>query len=335
MKARRGVQTITAPPADDNLPPGCGLRRFATVEFRDILSHLKRYKEEIAMVSVKRVGNSFVAEVSDVDLSRDLSAETWQQLHDAYLEHKVLYFHDQQLAAKQLCRFGERFGEIVPHTIRRFWHEDDSRITVLSNRVEYGKPKGIKDAGSFWHSDWSYLERLANVTMLYAVEIPTEGGDTLFCDLAAAYDALSPAMKERLASLKYVCQYRYHKDRNHPESRWQIMSDEERAESPERTRPIIRTHPETGRKSIFVFDGVTGGVKNIVGMSEANSDDLLAELYEHTKQPQFQHRYEWRGADDLLMWDNRCTMHAATTADLPPTHIRELHRISTLGSIPA
>jgi taurine dioxygenase len=329
------VQTITAPPAADNPPHDCGLRRFATVEIRDILPHLKRHEDEFAMVSVKRVGDSFVAEVSDVDLSLDLPAETWRQLHDAYLEHKVLYFHDQQLAAKQLCRFGERFGEIVPHTIRRFWHEDDSRITVLSNRIEYGKPKGIKDAGSFWHSDWSYLERPANVTMLYAVEIPEEGGDTLFCDLAAAYDALSPAMKERLASLEYVCQYRYHKDRSHPESRWQIMTDEERAESPERTRPIIRTHPETGRKSIYVFDGVTGGVKYIVGMSEADSDDLLAELYEHTKQPQFQYRYEWRGAGDLLMWDNRCTMHAATTADLPPTHIRELHRISTLGSIPA
>lgn len=287
------------------------------------------------MVSVERVGGSFVATVEGIDLGRGLDEATWGIVHAAYLEHKVLYIPGQSLDAKQLCAFGERFGEIVPHTIRQFWHEEDPRITILSNRLEYGKPKGIKDAGSFWHSDWSYLERPANVTMLYAIEIPPAGGDTLFCDLAAAYDALTPEMQERLDGLRYICQYRYHRDRDHRESRWRIMTEEERAESPERSHPVIRIHPETGRKSIFVFDGVTGGIKGIAGMDEAESDALLEELYAHTKAPRFHYHHKWRGAGDLLMWDNRCTMHAATTADLPPTHIRELHRISTLGTVPA
>jgi taurine dioxygenase len=287
------------------------------------------------MISVKRVGKSFVARVDGIDLGRDLNAESWDLIRRAYRDHKVLFFRNQSLTAKQLCDFGQEFGEIIPHTIRKFWHEEEPRITVLSNRVEYGKPKGIKDAGSFWHSDWSYLEQPANATMLHAIEIPEEGGDTLFCDLTAAYDALTPAMKQRLDGLQYRCQYRFHRDRNHPESRWRIMTDEERAESPERIRPLIRTHPETGRKSIFVFEGVTAGIKGIIGMDEADSDALLAEIYEHCKQPQFHYRYEWAGAGDLLMWDNRCTMHAATTAALPPSQIRELHRISTLGSVPA
>lgn len=258
------------------------------------------------MVSVERVGTSFVARVDGIDLGRDLDDETWDEIRRAYRNHKVLFFHKQSLTAKQLCDFGEAFGEIIPHTIRKFWHAEEPRITVLSNRIEYGKPKGIKDAGSFWHSDWSYLERPANATMLYAIEIPAEGGDTLFCDLTAAYDALTPAMKQRLDGLQYRCQYRFHRDRNHPESRWRIMTEEERAESPERVRPLIRTHPETGRKAIYVGSHT----ESFDGMTDEESDPIIKYLMEHTHRPEFVCRVRW-DVNTLVFWDNRCCQHCA------------------------
>ncbi|MDH3602504.1 MAG: TauD/TfdA family dioxygenase [Candidatus Tectomicrobia bacterium] len=285
--------------------------------------------------SIDRIGGTFVAEVRGIDLAHDLDdAATWKLIHQAYLNHKVLIFRNQDLTSEQFCTFGERFGEIEPHTIRKFWHPDHPGITILSNRTEYGRPKGIRDAGSYWHSDYSYRKRPANVTMLYALEVPEEGGDTLVADLAAAYDALTPQMQERLAGLCYRGQYRWHKDRNHPESMWQLLTPEERAQNPEVDHPVVRTHPETGQRSIFVFPSYGAGIKGIVGWAEAESEALLQTLYDHVTDARFQYRFKWPGPGTVLLWDNRCTMHAATTNVLPPDHFRTLYRISTIGDIP-
>ncbi len=290
--------------------------------------------ENSISLSIKPLSDTFVAEIHGLDLAQELDDTTWAEIHQAYLDHKVLIFHDQSLSAKQYCTFGKRFGEIEPHTIRRFWHPDNPGITILSNRTEYGRPKGTRDAGSYWHSDYSYRKRPANVTMLYALEVPAEGGDTLVADLAAAYAALSPEMQNRLAGLSYRGQYRWHKDRNHPESMWQLLTPEEREKNPEVDHPVVRTHPETGAASLFVFPSYGAGIKGIVGLPEAESETLLQTLYDHVTDTRFQYRFKWPGPGTILLWDNRCTMHAATTNVLAPDQFRTLHRISTVGEVP-
>lgn len=284
-------------------------------------------------VSIERRGDSFVADVRGVDLNA-LDEPTWQIIHQAYLDHKVLVFQDQDLDPARYCAFGARFGEVVPHTLRKFRHADYPEIMILSNRTAYGMPKGIRDAGSFWHSDWCYRTEPANATMLYSLEVPDEGGDTLFADLSAAYEALAPAMQKQLATLRYRCQYRWSRDRTDPESRWQLLTPEERAENPEVEQPVVRTHPETGRPSLFVFPGIGPGIKGIVGIEQAESEALLQTLYDHITEARFQYRFKWPGAGTLLLWDNRCTMHSATTRALPADKFRTLYRISTLGDAP-
>jgi alpha-ketoglutarate-dependent taurine dioxygenase len=149
-------------------------------------------------ITVRRIGPGFAADISGVDLSTPLSGDNWERIDQAFLEHKVIAFHDQALSATEFHAFGERFGTIEPYTVEMYRHAERPGIPLLSDRTELGRPKGIKDAGSHWHSDYSYKAVPAKATMLYALETPDEGGDTLFGDLAAAYQALPEATKASL-----------------------------------------------------------------------------------------------------------------------------------------
>ncbi len=284
-------------------------------------------------LTVTQIGPGYVAEIGDVDLARPLDDTTWDAIHRAYLEHKVIAFHGQALSAARFYEFGSRFGPVEPHTLSAYHHPDEPGITILSNRIHRGKPKGIRDAGSHWHSDYSYKKVTANATLLHALEIPDEGGDTVFADMTAAYEALPAETRARIDGLKARHQYRWHRDRGHPESRWTLISAAERRATPTIVHPVVRSHPETGRKSVFVFPGVSTGVKDIVGMEPAESDALLQTLFEHCTQDRFQFRYKWR-VGDLVIWDNRAVMHHATTSQLPPDRHRTLYRINTTGTIP-
>ena len=284
-------------------------------------------------MNVKRLGDTFFAEVEGIDVARDLDAGNWAELHDAYLSHQVLVLHDQSMTAAQFYELGERFGPVEPHTVSMYHHEEFAGITVLSNRTEMGRPKGIRDAGSNWHSDYSYKHVPANATMLYALEVPEDGGDTIFADLAAAYDALPEKKKQQLDGLQVRQQYRWSRDQSHPESRWLLLNDTERGKTPEVIHPLVRTHPETGRKGLFISAAVSTGVKDIIDMDAAESEALLDELFAHTDEPRFQVRFKWK-AGDLVIWDNRTLMHKATTDVLPPESFRTLYRINTTGSVP-
>ncbi|MGB0553911.1 MAG: TauD/TfdA dioxygenase family protein [Alphaproteobacteria bacterium] len=284
-------------------------------------------------MNVKRLGDTFFAEVDGIDVARDIDAGNWAELHDAYLSHQVLILHDQSMTAAQFYELGERFGPVEPHTVSMYHHEEFAGITVLSNRTEMGRPKGIRDAGSNWHSDYSYKQVPANATMLYALEVPEDGGDTIFADLAAAYDALPEKKKQQLDGLQVRQQYRWSRDQSHPESRWLLLNDTERGKTPEVIHPLVRTHPETGRKGLFISAAVSTGVKDIIDMDAAESEALLDELFAHTDEPRFQVRFKWK-AGDLVIWDNRTLMHKATTDVLPPESFRTLYRINTTGSVP-
>lgn len=284
-------------------------------------------------VTVERLADTFVARVGGVDLAR-MDDATWAEVHRAYLDHKVLLFRGQRFTPQELIAFSARFGPVEPHTVRMYRHEEAPGITILSNRVEMGRPKGIRDAGSHWHSDYSYRAVPANVTILYALEVPEEGGDTIVCDLQAAWETLPEDVKRRADGRMQRIEYRWTRDPEHPESRWKLLSEDERRETPEVIHPVVRTHPETGRKALFVFSGLTSGVKGIVDLDEAESDELLGLLFAHAEQERFQYRVKWAGAGDVLLWDNRCTMHRATTDALPPDKPRTLWRVNTLGDRP-
>ena len=284
-------------------------------------------------VSARPLSDGFAAEISALDLSQDLDLESWRALYRAFLDYKVLAIRGQSLTAAQFHRLGEHFGPVEPHTVAVFHHPERDGITVLSNRVEMGRPKGIRDAGSHWHSDYSYKAVPAKATLLYALEVPEEGGDTLFADLQAAYEALPPEIKSQVTGRFVRHQYRWSRDPNDPESRWRLLSEDELEKTPEVIHPLVRVHPETGAKSLFAFPGITSGVKGIIGFSQEKSDGLLASLYRHCAQPQFQIRYRWR-VGDVVLWDNRGTMHCATTDQLPPDSYRTLWRINTTGSAP-
>lgn len=285
-------------------------------------------------MTVERLADTFVARVGGADLAK-LDDAAWAEVHRAYLDHKVLLFRGQRFTPQELIAFSERFGPVEPHTVRMYRHAEAPGITILSNRVEMGRPKGIRDAGSHWHSDYSYRAIPANVTILYALEVPEEGGDTIVCDLQAAWESLPEDVKRRVDGRMQRIEYRWTRDREHPESRWKLLSEDERRETPEVVHPVVRTHPETGRKALFVFSGLTSGVKGIVDTDEAESDELLGLLFAHAEQDRFQYRVKWTAPGDVLLWDNRCTMHRATTDVLPPDKPRTLWRVNTLGDRPA
>jgi taurine dioxygenase len=237
------------------------------------------------------LAKTFGVELTGLDLSRELNDVSWARLRRVYLESKVVAIPSQALTAPQFAAVAERFGVIEPHVVSMFHHEDAPGITVLSNRMEMGRPKGIRDAGSHWHSDYSYKSIPAEATLLYALEVPEDGGDTLFADLSAAYDALPDETKKRLERRSVRHQYRWHRDQNHPEARWLLLSEQERAATPPVVHPLVRRHPETGAKSIYAFPGITSGVVGIEDMPAAESDALLESLYAHCAHERFQFRY--------------------------------------------
>ena len=284
-------------------------------------------------MEVRRIGETFFAEVDDVDVSKGFDAAEWQAFYDAYLEHQVLVLHGQTLSAAQFHALGERFGLVEPHTVSMYHHDEFKGITVLSNRTEMGRPKGIRDAGSSWHSDYSYKPVPANATLLYALEIPDAGGDTIFADLAAAYSALSDEKKASLEGLRVRQQYRWSRDKAHVEARWNLLNETEREKTPEVVHPLVRTHPETGRKGLFISNAVSTGIKDILDLAPDASQSLIDELFAHTDDPRFQVRHKWQ-VGDLVIWDNRTLMHKATTDVLPPDKFRTLYRINTTGTAP-
>jgi len=179
--------------------------------------------------------------------------------------------------------------------------------------------------GAHWHSDDSYQPVPCSLTILYGVEVPPTGGDTQFTNMYAAYDALPAATKERIAPLKVVHAY----NSSRKGTRIATLSGAEQEKVPGAVHPLVRTHPETGRRALYLNPN---RMEQIVGMSRAESDRLLDELIAHATQPQFQYRHKWRRGD-ILIWDNRCTMHKAN-ADYPDGAKRLMQRIIVQGTVP-
>lgn len=257
---------------------------------------------------------SFGAEILDVDLPEDLDDSTFSAIEKTFNDSSVVLFREQRITDGQHVRFSRRFGKLEVHVLREFVKPAHPELYVLSNIVENGKPVGIKDAGNYWHTDLSYTKAPSRGSIMYALEVPhgDDGeslGDTQFASTAAAYDALPEDMKKRLEGLKAVHRFwdRYARERRIAGDDV-VISDERRAQTPDVIQPVVRTHPFTGRKCIYVNDGFTIG---IVDLPQQESDALLQELFAHCTRPEFVYRHKWR-VGDVVMWDNCATLHRAT-----------------------
>lgn len=269
------------------------------------------------------------AEVLGLDLSRPVEADDFARIHRAHLDHHLLVFRSQRITPAQQIAFSRRFGPLQIHVLRQFQLAGHPEILVVSNVVENGQPIGLGDAGHFWHSDLSYKERPSLGSMLHAQELPAEGGDTLFANMHTAWDSLPAHLKRavdgRRAEHTYLKQYEALRQR----SPWRPkLTDDQLAEVQPVLHPVVRTHPETGRKALFVSEHFT---TRIDGLPDDESRELLDALFAHSVRPEHVYRHVWQ-AHDMVFWDNRSLMHLAAGC---PDHLRRrLNRTTIEGDLP-
>ncbi|MCD9120710.1 TauD/TfdA family dioxygenase [Cupriavidus sp. UGS-1] len=269
------------------------------------------------------------AEVVGLDLSQPLSDADFARIHRAHLDHHVLVFRDQRITPDQQTAFSRRFGPLQIHVLHQFQLAGHPEILIVSNVLKDGKPIGLGDAGHFWHSDLSYKEKPSLGSLLHAQELPAEGGDTLFANQHLAWETLPAELKRavegRQAEHTYLARYAELQQR----SPWRPnLTAEQIAQVKPVLQPVVRTHPETGRRALFVSEHFT---TRIVGLPEDESRALLDALFAHSVKPEFVYRHRWQ-PHDLVFWDNRSLLHLA--AGCPADQRRVMYRTTIEGDIP-
>ena len=297
------------------------------------------------MISIRKTGRQLGAEILGADLSRALDDEAFARVSRAFFEHQVVVFRDQKLTPDQQIAFTRRFGELEHHVRKEHRLEGHPEILIVANVLdERGAAIGVQDAGRFWHSDLSYKRAPSLLSALYALEVPVRDGrvlgSTSFASAAAAYDGLPADEQKRLQGLRNVHSYRYYRGRNAEAQKEEqrrglrvvqehVLSEEQLKSVPDVEAPVVRTHPVTGRKCLFVNEAHTS---RIAGLPEDEGAALLARLCAHIVRPEFRYEHEWR-AGDLLMWDNVSVQHKANfDYDLPLRRV--MHRTTVRGSVP-
>ena len=281
-------------------------------------SHQSAQSIQPQAFEVRRLSPHIGGEVTGLDLSLPLAPETFAALRTAWLEHQVLVFRDQKLTDDDQVRFARYFGTPVGS---RSMQQANPHVMLISNIRENGKVIGqLPDGELQFHADSVFLEKPLMGAILHSVEVPASGGNTKFASTYAAYDALSREDKRRLSGMTAVNAFDY---------ATQVRTGRfDTSTGPHWTHPVIRTHPETGRKGIFVNRLMT---QHIVGLPLAESDALLARLWELCERPAHIYEHVWR-VGDVIMWDNRCTQHART--DFPEGERRLLRRVGIEGDKP-
>lgn len=269
------------------------------------------------------------AEITGLDLNRGLSDADFARIRRAHLDHHVVAFRGQRITPRQHIDFSRRFGTLMIHVLHQFHLADHPEILIISNIVENGQPVGLGDAGKEWHSDISYKPLPSLGSLLHAQELPAEGGDTLFANMHLAYDALPAHLHKVIEGRKAVHSYLARYKRLQTQDGWRpTLSAEQIAQVQEVEHPIVRTHPGTGRKALFVSEGFT---THIVGLPEYESRQVLGEIFVHSVKPEFVYRHKWQ-SHDLLFWDNRSLIHLAGGT---PDHLRrKLYRTTIEGDAP-
>ncbi|MCO8168598.1 TauD/TfdA family dioxygenase [Pseudomonas sp. 21LCFQ02] len=278
---------------------------------------------------VRPLSGNVGAEIVGLDLSRSLNDSDFARVHKAHLDHHLVVFRDQRITPQQQIDFSRRFGVLQIHVLKQFLLANHPEILIVSNIVEDGQPIGLGDAGKFWHSDLSYKELPSLGSMLYAQELPSEGGDTLFADMHKAWETLPEHLRKAVEGRKAVHSYTARYRDGHNAENWRpTLTPEQLAQVVEVAHPVVRTHPENGRKALFVSENFT---THIVGVLEDESRQILAEVYAHSTRPENVYRHQWQD-NDMVFWDNRSLIHLATGC---PAHLRRrLHRTTIQGTAP-
>ncbi len=277
---------------------------------------------------VRPLGDRFGVEVTGLDLSAGIRPDEMAALRRQFHDSQLMVIRGQNIEPRRFLWFARHFGRPQPHIAAHLRHKEVPEILPLSNIFVDDKPIGIFDGAAFWHQDMAYEDVASNATIVHAIETPDRGGDTLFADMWAAYDALEPGMRERISGL--VARHRYG-NRADEDYRTRAKAMELTAEEQRRVHdvyhPLVLAHPVTGRRALY---GVASTSRGIRGLEDAEARALLDALGRHASQDRFvqAHRYQ---VGDIVLWDNFSLMHKATPIDRAngPETRRYLHRIST------
>jgi taurine dioxygenase len=273
------------------------------------------------MIEARRISGALGAELHGVDLSAPLSEGQVREIRDAFLEHVVVFFRDQPLSPAQFMAFAQRLGEPVEYPMVK-------GLEGFPKIIEVKKLEHERAAfGAIWHSDTAYLEKPPMASMLLAREVPPVGGDTLFANMYLAYEALSEGLKRSLSNLRAINTSAKADVSKTREDR--IRTDGTGRSDFAATHPVVRTHPETGRKALYVNSGHTA---SFAGWTEEESAPLLQYLFSHQTRPEFTCRFSWRPGS-IALWDNRCAQH--NPVNDYHGYRRVMHRITLAGDVPA
>lgn len=293
------------------------------------LRHAERADAFFQDFDVRPLPGGLGAEIVGLDLAQPLGDDDFARVHRAHLDHHVVVFRDQRITPQQHIDFSRRFGKLMIHVLHQYHLPGHPEVLIVSNIIEQGRPVGLGDAGKYWHSDISYKPLPSLGSLLHAQELPAEGGDTLFADMHKAYETLPLHLRRAIDGRRAVHSYLAKYGQMQKDGNWRpTLSPEQLAQVQEVVHPVVRTHPETGRKALFVSEGFT---TRIEGLPEDESRQILDELFAHSVRPEHTYRHVWRD-HDLVFWDNRSLIHLATGC--PPHLRRKLYRTTIEGDLP-
>lgn len=280
------------------------------------------------MLEIRPLSDALGAEVTGLDLTQSLGDDQKAKIQDAFLKHHLLCFRSQPLEPVDFAQVARYFGEPQLQLLRKKRHGEAPEVSILEST--YKRPEDKPDDMrmvrlSGWHTDDSYFAVPAKATMLQSIQIPDSGGETRFCTMRKAYRDLPEETRQRIDGLRAVHSY----DTKRAPARAIKLTTEEESETPDVDHPLVRTHDDTGDKTIYFNSNRTD---QIVGMERAESDALLDMIYEHVTQPKYQYHHKWR-VGDILLWDNRCLLHSVNM-DFPVGQTRLHQRILLEGARP-
>jgi taurine dioxygenase len=280
-------------------------------------------------IRFSKLGDSLGVAVEGIDLRQPLIPELVDRVHQAQLEHLVVCIRGQSIDAQEFRAAMSCFGTAYQKTHRPL-HADFPDIEVYSSDETKFQPDGKRLVfGAMWHTDGSYMAAPPSLTVLYGIKVPTKGGNTQFCNLYTAYEALPDATKQRIEGMKLVYNLAIKAGQDPLNPRTAEESAALAKKFPPIVHPLVRTHPETGRRALYICGE---RMDHIVDMDPQESKELLQQLYVHATAPKFQYSHQWLPGD-IVIWDNRCLMHKAN-GDYAPGETRYLYRMTLEGSVP-
>jgi taurine dioxygenase len=288
---------------------------------------MQNLAEDLHVLHTRPLSPHLGAEITGIDLARGVDDPTFQALYDAFLRFQVLLFPPQDLPPARQVEFARRFGEVQIHVMNQYHIDGHPELYHLSNLDANGNPNGkFPDKGTLvWHTDGSWQRVTGQATLLFAEVAAGEGGETHFCDMYGAYERLSADWKRRIATMRAVHNLDFSRTRRHGEM---PMTAAQKEKTPPVDHPVVRTHPETRRKCLYLGDHA----EYIVGMDYEEGRALIEELNALAIHPDLTYRHKWQPGQ-FIVWDNRCLQHCATAYD-PATQRRVIRRCTVLGEVP-